>query len=280
MTVLLGFPEFSEHINDDLFIYEDPSCNCYSPISYAGTFYKGPFQEQKKLQKLLKDKNCRPILYNRHGNHPPNFTYHALPQHLKQAVDAEALVNRQHAEALRRRKEVAQIDQEIGDRQHQRTLAQAQQLEAHEIQASQQRHNMELSRKHELGRVEVQTMRDRQALEMQHQANMSTQRQQIEDRDRTREYAHIKQINQLEHDKEQKRLGGQRQLLLEQDRVHANQHGRHLQMLDKQDQSVRFRAEKLKEVAAAARGANAIAGPGGQQRPLQLGFGEDWATVD
>lgn len=57
---------------------------------------------------------------------------------------------------------------------------------------------------------------------------------------------------------------------------------RQLQLLERQDQSVRMRANEMRSVAQAAQIANTNVGLAGPSAlaPKQIGFRDDWATVD
>lgn len=278
VTTLLQFPYFSEHLNSTSMMYEDPTSTVYSPISYAEVFYSGPQSEKTRLIALLKDKNCAPNLWNRQGNHPANYTYKTMPAHLKLLVDEDKLADQRHAKDLARRKDAARVEQELVSRQHMSLLAQesersririaeSQQREAMEAASRQRQIELEIRQKHELAAAEAIAMRERHQLELNQQSAFATQRQQIEDRDRNKQFVHSQAMSALEEQK-------QKALTWESDRANEKQHTRQLQLLEKQDQSVRMRAQQMQEVAAAARNANAgIAAPG-QQRML------DWATVD
>lgn len=57
---------------------------------------------------------------------------------------------------------------------------------------------------------------------------------------------------------------------------------RQLQLLSKQDDSIRIRAHEMRSVAQAAQAANTNVGLAGPSTvpPKQIGFRDDWATVD
>jgi hypothetical protein len=201
-----------------------------------------------------------------------------MPAHLKSLVDEDKLSDQRHIKELARRKEAARVEQELADKQHKYLLtqeserhrirlAETQQRQAAEAAARQRQHDLEVRQKRDVAAAEAVGIREKHQLELNQQSALATQRQQIEDRDRGRQYTHMREMSALEEQK-------QKALTWEQDRANEKQHVRQMQYLEKQDQSVRMRALQMKEVAAAARGANAGIAPPGQQRML------DWATVD
>jgi flagellar biosynthesis GTPase FlhF len=209
LKVLLDFPQFSEHLNDDSFLYEDPNSTVYSPTSYAETFYKGTATERTKLVKLLEDKNCARNMWNRQGKHPPNFTYNTMPPHLKAMVDQEKIDQLKHEHDLKRRQEEARVERELADRNHKHLMEQAAARHRHEAMEAQQREaqraaaamrqqEAEKRHKRELALAEAQSLRDKHQLELNQQSAMAMQRQQIEDRDRARIHRHQAEMNALE----------------------------------------------------------------------------------
>lgn len=209
LKVLLDFPQFSEHLNDDSFLYEDITGTVFSPTSYAETFYMGTAIEKAKLVKILEDKNCARNMWNRQGKHPPNYTYNTMPAHLKAMVDQEKLNELKHAKELQRRQEEARVERELADRNHKHLMDQAAARRRHEVMESQQReaqkaaadvrrHEAEKRHKRELALAEAQSLREKHQLEINQQSALATQRQQIEDRDRARIHRHQQEMNALE----------------------------------------------------------------------------------
>ncbi|KIV99405.1 hypothetical protein, variant [Verruconis gallopava] len=288
LKVLLDSSQFSDNLNHDSLLFEDPAGTVYSPLSYVEAYYSGPKSEKAKLVELLENKNCSRSLWNRQGRHPPNFTYNTMPAHLKAIVDQERLEEQRLTNDIRRRQEEDRVLREIADRNHQQLLDQqraryreeeieARQREARESAADARRREAERAHRLEMANNERQSLRDRHQLEINQQAALATQRQQIEDRDRARALQHEQQLAALATE----RRADERRLAIEQDRLHERQHQRHLELVERQDQSVRKRASEMRRVAEAARAANAGYGlnsTGARQR--QINFGNDWATVD
>jgi len=143
--------------------------------------------------------------------------------------------------------------------------------ETQQAAADLRRREAETRHKRELAIAESQSLREKHQLEINQQSALATQRQQIEDRDRARAHTHQQRMNALELER-----------ATNESRVNEQNHIRQLQLLDRQDQSVRARAHEMRSVAQAAHAANTnvgLHGPG-TQPPRQIGFGNDWATVD
>ena len=209
LKVLLDFPQFSEHLNDEAFLYEDATGTVYSPTSYAETFYNGPPTEKLKLVQLLADKNCARNMWNRQGRHPPGYTYNTMPAHLKAMVDQEKIDELKHAKDMQRRQEEARVERELADRNHKYLMDQAaarhrqeameaQQRETQQAAADLRRREAETRHKRELAIAESQSLREKHQLEINQQSALATQRQQIEDRDRARAHTHQQRMNALE----------------------------------------------------------------------------------
>lgn len=209
LKILLDFPQFSEHLNDDSFLYEDATGTVYSPTSYAETFYNGSATEREKLVRLLQDKNCPRNMWNRQGRHPPNYTYNTMPAHLKAMVDQEKIDELKMAKELQRRQEQARIERELADRNHKHLMDQAAARHRHELLEAQQREaqlaaaemrRQEAEKRHrrDLAAAEAQALREKHQLEVNQQAALAMQRQQIEDRDRGRAARHQQVMNGLE----------------------------------------------------------------------------------
>lgn len=299
LKVLLDFPHFSEHLNEDSFLYEDANGTVFSPTSYAETFYNGTATERTKLVKLLEDKNCARNMWNRQGRHPPGYTYNTMPAHLKAMIDQEKIEELKHAKELQRRQEQARVERELADRNHKHLMDQATARHRHEAMEAQQREvqraaadvrRQEAEKRHkgEIALAEAQSLRDKHQLEINQQSALATQRQQIEDRDRARAHRHQQQMNALELERttNESRLNDQnlvsRAESCKHDRLTDDFQARQMQLLERQDQSVRMRANEMRSVAQAAQVANTnvgLNGPG-TQPPRQIGFGNDWATVD
>jgi hypothetical protein len=235
LKVLLDFPQFSEHLNDESFLFEDASGTVYSPLSYAEAYHAGPSTEKTKLLTVLEDKNCARNMWNRQGKHPPSYTYNTMPAHLKAMVDQEKLEDLRHAKDLQRRQEEARVSRELADRNHKHLLDQAtarhrleameaQQREAQKAAADLRSREAEKRHKHEVAAAEAHSLRERHQLEINQQAALAMQRQQIEDRDRTRAFQHKKQLDSLESQREQERLANQKALTWDQDRMSEQQH--------------------------------------------------------
>jgi hypothetical protein len=240
-----------------------------------------------------------------------------MPAHLKAMVDQEKIDELKMAKELQRRQEQARIERELADRnhkylmdqaaaRHRHELLEAQQKEAQQAAAEVRRQEAEKRHKRDLATAEAQSLREKHQLEVNQQAALAMQRQQIEDRDRVRAHRHQQQMNGLELERttnegrvnDQQHVSTSRFSTINCATINKNraatynnlvqkfplirQQIRQLQLLDRQDQSIRIRAEQMRSVAQAAQHANANVGLTGPntQPPKQIGFGNEWATVD
>jgi hypothetical protein len=269
-SVLLDFPQISAHINDDAFLFEDDAGVCYSPCKYAQKFYEGPPTGMRDtLKQALADRNCKPRLFSKKGVQPGGAV--GVPKHIEDILNMESLRALNHEQDIKRMEEKALAAQKImnndhqlalahSNERHQTTLSQAQQLEAYEARASQRKHA-----------EENRIIGERHQLTLQNEAAAAVQRKQILDNDRSQEFAYTKKMALFENETMEKRTSNQRKLITEQESAAIRQHDRSLQILNRQDESVRVRAKEMKAVAGLT---------GNQNQQLRLESGNEWGTVD
>ena len=231
----------------DTFLYQDRNGIMYSPTKYVEYLYEGTNAMKASLIQLLENKGFQtPRYYSPIGRQPENFC--GVPEHIKVDIERQQRAEFELEETKRREREAHNEREHLAEVQHREALRRQHETEEQAKRQAKARQALELEQMHEKGRIAMD-MQSAQALAIQRQrAQEADQQLRIASARSEAERKHKEQLLLMDKRADEDRMRTESQMITEKEAAMKREHDRQMLLIKQQDESVRKKAQELKQL--------------------------------
>jgi hypothetical protein len=240
--------EVWEGLNDEKHMYRDEKGLWYSPIKYVELVpFPSRARHMKELLELLRDKGCEPKYYSEHPEQPQGAI--GMPAPIAKLADRQ----KEHQLSLKLAKEASDHARMLDEEKHRDLLRRKREQQDAEMAAAaaaqaqwkaleQSKHEFEIQRVQTAERMKRSEKVAWHNLLTEQERDMAAQRQQIEDRKASANYAHEAKLAKQRQLELEHRTGLERKALLEKEQLFERNVSRQKQLTDRLDESAKLHA--------------------------------------